>query len=61
MIKTVIPAAAGKSGSTAVHAAVAQEAFRERAALLASLDTSPAGLDEEQIADRLDRDGNNEV
>jgi len=61
MIKQVIPIAAGKSGSTAVRIVAAQEAYRERAALLASLDTSMAGLDEEQIAERLDRDGVNEV
>jgi Mg2+-importing ATPase len=61
MIKQVIPTAAGKSGSAAVRIVVAQEAFRERDALLASLDTSMAGLDEEQIAERLDRDGVNEV
>ena len=61
MIKSVIPTAAGKSGSSVVRAAVAQEAFRDRDALFADLDTGSAGLDEEQIADRLDRDGNNEV
>ena len=61
MIKQVIPTAAGKSGSAAVRIVVAQEAYRERDALLASLDTSMAGLDEEQIAERLDRDGVNEV
>jgi Mg2+-importing ATPase len=61
MIKSVIPTAAGKSGAASVRALVAQEAFRDRDALLAELQTSPAGLDEEQIADRLDRDGNNEV
>ncbi len=61
MIKQVIPTAAGKSGSAAVRVVVAQEAYRERDALLASLDTSMAGLNEEQIAERLDRDGVNEV
>ncbi len=61
MIKQVIPSAAGKSGSAAVRVAVAQEAFRERDALLASLETSAAGLNEEQIDERLDRDGVNEV
>ena len=61
MIKSVIPTAAGKSGSASVRAAVAQEAFRDREALFVDLDTSAAGLDEEQIAERLDRDGNNEV
>ena len=61
MSKQVILSAAGKSGSAAVRIVAAQEAYREREALLASLDTSMAGLDEEQIAVRLDRDGANEV
>ena len=52
--------AAGK-GAAAIHAAVAQEAFRANDELLAALETTPAGLDEEQIEARLDRDGHNEV
>ncbi|OOG40284.1 magnesium-translocating P-type ATPase [Rhodanobacter sp. C05] len=55
--------AAGKvAGKTAaVHAVVAQEAFRANDELLAALETTPAGLDEEQIEARLHRDGINEV
>jgi P-type Mg2+ transporter len=44
-----------------VRATVAAEAFRGNEALFAALDTSAAGLDEEQIAERLERDGINEV
>ncbi|TAM96486.1 MAG: magnesium-translocating P-type ATPase, partial [Rhodanobacteraceae bacterium] len=40
---------------------VADSAWTVDAALLASLDTTPAGLDETQIEDRLDRDGTNEA
>jgi len=57
-------AAAGKAAgkaAAAVHTAVAQEAFRANSELLAALDTTPAGLDEEQIEARLHRDGPNEV
>ncbi|WP_425480233.1 magnesium-translocating P-type ATPase [Dyella monticola] len=43
------------------HVAAAQDAFRENDALLSSLDTSTAGLDEEQITERLERDGVNEA
>jgi Mg2+-importing ATPase len=53
--------AAGKGAAVLAHAAVAQEAFQANDALLASLDTSLTGLDEEQIEDRLNRDGSNEV
>jgi P-type Mg2+ transporter len=53
--------AAGKGAAVLLHAAVAQEAFQANEALLASLDTSLTGLDEEQIEDRLNRDGSNEV
>jgi P-type Mg2+ transporter len=53
--------AAGKGAAVLAHAAVAQEAFQNNDALLASLDTSLTGLDEEQIEDRLNRDGSNEV
>jgi P-type Mg2+ transporter len=52
--------AAGK-GAAAVHAAVAREAFRANDELLAALETTTAGLDEEQIEARLHRDGPNEV
>jgi Mg2+-importing ATPase len=53
---------AGKGGSSApARVAVAVEAFRDNEALFAVLDTSTAGLDEEQIAERLERDGVNEV
>ena len=39
----------------------AQEAFRDNEALLAALETSAHGLDEERITERLHRDGANEV
>ncbi|MFC5742583.1 magnesium-translocating P-type ATPase [Dyella tabacisoli] len=52
---------ASKAAGTPVRIAVAMEAFRHNEALLAALDTSVAGLNEEQIAERLDRDGLNEV
>jgi len=52
---------AGKGAAVLLHAAVAQEAFQTNDALLASLDTTLSGLDEEQIEDRLNRDGSNEV
>ncbi|OOG49512.1 magnesium-translocating P-type ATPase [Rhodanobacter sp. C01] len=63
MNKQFNQAAAGKVAgkAVAVHAMVAQEAFRANDELLVSLETSPAGLDEEQIETRLDRDGHNEV
>ena len=51
---------AGKAAA-AVHTAVAPEAFRANSELLAALETTPAGLDEEQIEARLHRDGPNEV
>jgi len=53
--------AAGTSAAAPVRVAVAQEAFRHNEALYAALDTSAAGLNEEQISERLDRDGLNEV
>jgi P-type Mg2+ transporter len=58
--QTTAVKAAGK-GAAAVHAAVAQEAFRANDELLAALETTLAGLDEEQIETRLHRDGVNEV
>ncbi|MEW9622758.1 magnesium-translocating P-type ATPase [Rhodanobacter geophilus] len=39
----------------------AQEAFRDNEALLAALETTVHGLDEERITERLHRDGTNEV
>ncbi|HKR76637.1 MAG TPA: magnesium-translocating P-type ATPase [Rhodanobacter sp.] len=39
----------------------AQEAFRDNEALLAALETTVHGLDEERITERLHRDGPNEV
>ncbi|HEY1588892.1 MAG TPA: cation-transporting P-type ATPase, partial [Rhodanobacter sp.] len=64
MIKQSNQAVAGKAagnGAAALHTAVAQEAFRANDELLAALETTPAGLDEEQIEARLHRDGPNEV
>ncbi|GAB3779899.1 magnesium-translocating P-type ATPase [Dyella agri] len=43
------------------HVLAAQEAFRDNDALLAALETSAHGLDEEHITERLHRDGANEV
>ncbi|RCS29286.1 magnesium-translocating P-type ATPase [Rhodanobacter denitrificans] len=60
-IQGALPRAAEKGASAPLHVAVAQEAFRDNEALLAGLDSTPAGLDEEQIAERLHRDGANEV
>lgn len=40
---------------------VANSAWTDETALLAALDTTSAGLDEEQIEDRLDRDGVNQA
>ncbi|KLD62979.1 magnesium-translocating P-type ATPase [Dyella japonica] len=59
--QTVAGKAAGTSAAAPVRVAVAQEAFRHNEALYAALDTSAAGLNEEQISERLDRDGLNEV
>ncbi|WP_266170989.1 magnesium-translocating P-type ATPase [Dyella subtropica] len=59
--QTVAGKTAGKSASAPVRVSVAMEAFRHNEALFAALDTSAAGLNEEQIAERLDRDGLNEV
>lgn len=53
--------APGKPRTAHARPAVAGSAWADDAALLASLDTSPAGLDEAQIEDRLDRDGANEA
>jgi len=53
--------APGKAAPVPPRVAVAAEAFRRNAELLAALETTPSGLDEEQIAERLHRDGLNEV
>jgi Mg2+-importing ATPase len=50
---------AGKTPSVALRAAA--EAFRHNDDLLVALDTTFSGLDEEQIDERLHRDGPNEV
>lgn len=60
-IQGALPRAADRGASAPLHVAVAQEAFRDNEALLAGLDSTPAGLDEGQIAERLARDGINEV
>jgi Mg2+-importing ATPase len=52
--------ATGKAAAVVV-AAAAIEAYRPNEELLAALATTPSGLDEEQISDRLHRDGFNEV
>ncbi len=54
-------AAAGKSRAGRARPIVADSAWTDEAALLASLETTHAGLDEAQIEDRLDRDGTNEA
>src|SRR5690348_10183049 len=54
-------AAAGKSRAAHARPVIADSAWTDEAALLSSLDTTPAGLDEEQIKERLDRDGTNEA
>jgi Mg2+-importing ATPase len=51
----------GKVAGKGVPVTVAQQAFCDAVALLATLDTTLAGLDEEQISERLHRDGPNEV
>ncbi len=64
MIKPSHAAPTGKASgkpAVALRAAAALEAFRPSDELLAALDTTPAGLDEEQIEERLHRDGANEV
>ncbi|HZX70596.1 MAG TPA: cation-transporting P-type ATPase, partial [Rhodanobacter sp.] len=52
--------ATGKAAAV-LRTAVAQEAFRANGELLEALESTPAGLDEEQIETRLHRDGPNEV
>jgi Mg2+-importing ATPase len=53
--------APGKPRAAHARPVVADSAWTDDAALLASLDTGPAGLDEAQIEERLDRDGANEA
>ncbi len=50
-----------KTAPAAQRAVVAAEAFRGNEELLTALQTTPSGLDEEQISERLHRDGLNEV
>jgi Mg2+-importing ATPase len=52
---------AGNGAPKSVAAAVAGHAFSDADVLLASLETSARGLDEESIGERLHRDGPNEV
>jgi len=54
-------AAAGKTRAAHARPVAADSAWTDETALLASLDSTPAGLDEEQIEARLDRDGTNEA
>jgi len=61
MMNRVTQAAKAKTAAAPQHVAAAQDAFRENEALLSGLGTSLAGLDEEQITERLERDGINEV
>jgi P-type Mg2+ transporter len=53
--------AASKEALSALRVAIAQEALRANEALLAALDSTIAGLNEPQVAERLDRDGFNQV
>ncbi len=50
-----------KASPAVPRVAVAAEAFRPNEELLAVLETTPSGLDEAQISERLHRDGLNEV
>lgn len=59
--QAVMAKAVGKTTAVPPRVAAAQEAFKENEALLTGLDTTTAGLNEEQITDRLSRDGVNEV
>jgi Mg2+-importing ATPase len=59
--QAVMAKAVGKAAATPPRVAAAQDAFKENESLLVSLDTSSAGLNEEQITERLSRDGVNEV
>ncbi|MBS0383188.1 MAG: magnesium-translocating P-type ATPase [Proteobacteria bacterium] len=51
----------GKPVRAHARPAAAAFAWQDEQALFAALDTSHAGLDEQQIEDRLDRDGTNEA
>ena len=64
MSKISLPTAARPAGGEAWrsgHDSVVQHALGDTPSLLAALDTSLHGLDEEQISERLHRDGLNEV
>jgi Mg2+-importing ATPase len=52
---------AGKVAPKSVPMVVVQQALRDAAAVLATLESTPQGLDEIQIGARLHRDGPNEV
>ncbi|MEO9078337.1 MAG: magnesium-translocating P-type ATPase [Rhodanobacter sp.] len=52
---------AGSAGPRSIKTAVAEYAFSDTDTLLVALETSPHGLDEEHISERLHRDGPNEV
>jgi len=54
-------AGTGKARAAQARPITADSAWTDEAALLASLETTQAGLDEEQIEDRLDRDGVNQA
>ncbi|HJR14514.1 MAG TPA: magnesium-translocating P-type ATPase [Rhodanobacteraceae bacterium] len=54
-------AAVGKARAAHARPVVAEQAWTDEAALLAALDATHAGLDEQQIEERLDRDGTNEA
>ncbi|HJU07375.1 MAG TPA: magnesium-translocating P-type ATPase [Rhodanobacteraceae bacterium] len=54
-------AAAARNGAGSARPLVAQQAWLPNAELLIALETGYAGLDQEQIEARLDRDGINEV
>ncbi|HEX5353063.1 MAG TPA: magnesium-translocating P-type ATPase [Rhodanobacteraceae bacterium] len=53
--------AAGKARTAHARPVVADSAWVDETALLATLDTGPAGLDQEHIENRLDRDGVNQA
>ena len=61
MSKSFSRSTAKAAAPAPAHVLAAQEAFRDNDALLAVLETSVHGLDEERITERLHRDGANEV
>ncbi|HEX7732574.1 MAG TPA: magnesium-translocating P-type ATPase, partial [Rhodanobacter sp.] len=61
MSKSFSRSTAKAAAPVPAHVLAAQEAFRDNEALLAALETSVHGLDEERITERLHRDGANEV